>query len=123
MSYSERTMSLESEIRRPRQNVVLVELKGRLAFGDHLQQLKAQLASLAAEPKALLILDLSKVEYADSSGLGVLLYLDGVAQEAGSVLRLAGTTRRLLEIFEMTHTDKILTLDPDVASSLSHGAL
>lgn len=116
-------MSLESAIRRPKQNVVLVELKGRLAFGDHLQQLKAQLASLVAEPKVLLILDLSNVEYADSSGLGVLLYLDGVAQQAESVLRLAGTPRRLLEIFEMTHTDKILKLDPDVASSLSHGVL
>jgi anti-sigma B factor antagonist len=116
-------MVLESAIRRPRQNVILVELNGRLVYGDHLQQLKAQLASLAAEPEIVLILDLSKVEYADSSGLGVLLYLDGVAQQAGSVLRLAGTTRRLLEVLQMTHTDKILKLDPDVASSLSHSAL
>jgi len=114
---------LESAIRRPLQNVVLVELKGRLVFGDDLQQLKTQLASLAAEPKVVLILDLSKVEYADSSGLGALLYLDGVAQEAGSALRLAGTTRRLLEVLQITHTDKILKLDPDVASSLSHCAL
>ncbi len=115
-------MMLESAIRRPKQNVVLAELKGRLVFGDHLQQLKTQLASLATEPEILLVLDLSKVEYADSSGLGVLLYLDGVAQQAGSVLRLAGTTRRLLEVLQMTHTDKILKLDPDVASSLSHSA-
>jgi anti-sigma B factor antagonist len=116
-------MVLESAIRRPQQNVVLVELKGRMVFSDDLQQLKTQLASLATEPKVVVILDLSKVEYADSSGLGVLLYLDGVAQEAGSVLRLAGTTRRLLEVLQMTHTDKILKLDPDVASSLSHSAL
>ena len=116
-------MVLESAVRRPRQNAILVELKGRLVFGDDLQQLKAQLASLAAEPKVVLILDLSKVEYADSSGLGVLLYLDGVAQQAGSVLRLAGTTRRLLEVLQMTHTDKILKLDQDVASSLGHSAL
>jgi anti-sigma B factor antagonist len=116
-------MVLESAISRPRQNVVLVGLNGRLVYGDLLQQLKTQLASLAAEPEVVLILDLSKVEYADSSGLGVLLYLDGVAQQAGSVLRLAGTTRRLLEVLQMTHTDKILNLDPDVASSLSHSAL
>ena len=116
-------MVLASAIRRPRQSVILVELNGRLVYGDHLQQLKTQLASLAAEPKVVLILDLAKVEYADSSGLGSLLYLDGVAQQAGSVLRLAGTTRRLLEVLQMTHTDKILKLDPDVASSLSHCAL
>jgi anti-sigma B factor antagonist len=116
-------MMLESVIRHLRPHVILAELMGRLVYGDHLQQLKAQLLSLASEPEIVLILDLSQVEYADSSGLGVLLYLDGVAQQAGSVLRLAGTTRRLLEVLQMTHTDKILKLDPDVASSLSHCAL
>ncbi len=112
-------MVLESIIRRPQKNVLLVELNGRLVFSDELQALKTHLATLAGERGVILILDLSKVEYADSSGLGVLLYLDGVAQQAGSRLRLAGTTRRLLEVLKMTHTDKILTLDPDVASSLS----
>ncbi|HET6219567.1 MAG TPA: STAS domain-containing protein [Acidobacteriaceae bacterium] len=102
--------------------MILVELNGRLAYGDELQGLKAQLASSAGERDLLLILDLSKVEYADSSGLGVLLYLDGVAQEAGSKLRLAGVTGRLLELFQMTHTDKVLTMDRDVAGSLSHSA-
>ena len=58
-------MSLESVVSRPRQNVVLMELRGRLLFGDQLQQLKAQLASLAVELKVLLVLDLSNVEYAD----------------------------------------------------------
>jgi anti-sigma B factor antagonist len=113
-------MVLESTIRRPKKNVILVELNGRLVFGDDLQALKTQLASMAGEREVVLILDLSKVEYADSSGLGVLLYLDGIAQGAGSRLRLAGTTRRLLDVLKMTHTDKILTLDPDVGYSLSH---
>jgi anti-sigma B factor antagonist len=113
-------MVLESAIRRPKKNVILAELKGRLVYGDDLQLLKTQLMSLAGEREIVLILDLSQVEYADSSGLGVLLYLDGVAQKAASVLRLAGTTKRLLDVLQMTHTDKILTLDPDVATSLSH---
>lgn len=115
-------MGLKWVTRRPKQDVILVELNGRLAYGDELQALKTQLASAAGQRDLILILDLSKVEYADSSGLGVLLYLDGVAQEAGSQLRLAGVTRRLLEVFQITHTDKELTIDRDVASSLSHSA-
>jgi anti-sigma B factor antagonist len=115
-------MGLAWVTRRPKQDVILVELNGRLAYGDELQELKTQLASAAGERDLILIVDLSKVEYADSSGLGVFLYLDGVAREAGSQLRLAGATRRLLELFQMTHTDKELTLDRDVASSLSHSA-
>jgi HptB-dependent secretion and biofilm anti anti-sigma factor len=113
---------IESAIRRPKKDVILALLNGRMAFGDDLQLVKAQLASLAGERGIILILDLSKVEYVDSSGLGVLLYLDGVAHEAGSTLRVAGATRRVLEVIKVAHTDKILTLDPDVASSLSHSA-
>jgi anti-sigma B factor antagonist len=115
-------MGLEWVTRRPKQDVILVELNGRLAFGDELQGLKTQLASSAGERGLILILDLSKVEYADSSGLGVLLYLNGVAQEGGSKLRLAGVTRRLLELFQITHTEKEFTIDRDVATSLSHSA-
>jgi anti-sigma B factor antagonist len=115
-------MGLTWVTRHPKQDVILVELKGRLAFSDELQGLKTQLASSAGERGLILILDLSTVEYADSSGLGTLLYLDGVAQEAGSKLRLAGVTPRLLELFQMTHTDKVFAMDSDVDSSLRHSA-
>ncbi len=113
-------LMLTSEIQRPKKDVILAQLNGRMTFGNDLQRVKTELASLAGEAKMILILDLSNVEYADSSGLGALLYLDGVAQQAGSTLRVAGTTRRILDLLKMTHTDKVLTLDPDVSSSLSH---
>jgi anti-sigma B factor antagonist len=115
-------MGLEWVTRRPKRDVILVELNGRLAYGDELQALKTQLASPAGERDLILILDLSKVQYADSSGLGVLLYLDGIARNAGSKLRLAAVTRRLLELFQITHTEKEFTIDIDVATSLSHSA-
>jgi anti-sigma B factor antagonist len=115
-------MGLEWVTRRPKQDVILVEVKGRLAYSDELQALKTQLASSAGERDLIVLLDLSKVEFADSSGLGVLLYVDGVAREAGSKLRLAGITRRLLELFQMTHTEKEFTIDRDVATSWSHSA-
>jgi anti-anti-sigma factor len=115
-------LMLTSVIQRPKKDVILAQLNGRMMFGKDLQRVKTELASLAGETKTILILDLSNVDHADSSGLGVLLYLDGVAQQAGSALRVAGTTRRLLDLLKMTHTDKVLTLDPDVASSLSHSA-
>jgi anti-sigma B factor antagonist len=114
-------MTLKSTIRRPKKDVILAELDGRLVQSDELQALKSELASLAGEPRMMLILELSRVQAADSSGLGVLLYLDGLAQQAGSRLRIAGAGRRLLEVFKMTHTDKVLTLDPDVATSLEPG--
>jgi hypothetical protein len=56
------------------------------------------------------------------SDLVILCFLDVVPQQGVSILRLAGVTRRLLELLQMTHTDKVLTIDSDVGSSLSHSA-
>ena len=113
---------LEAVVERPKPDVVLVHLKGRMAYSEELQKLKPELATLAGQRETVLILDLSQADYADSSGIGVLLYLDGIAKDSGSVLRIAGSTRRVQEVLHMTHTDKILKLDPDVATSLSRGA-
>jgi anti-sigma B factor antagonist len=115
-------LMLTSVIQRPKKDVILAQLNGRMVFGKDLQRVKTELASLAGEANMILILDLSDVAFADSSGLGALLYLDGLAQKAGSALRVAGSTRRLLDLLKMTHADKVLTLDPDVSSSLSHSA-
>jgi anti-anti-sigma factor len=112
-------MSLAWTTEDPQPNVVLFELHGRLTCGDELQQLKKALEARARDAGVVLVLDLSGVEHADSSGIGVLLYLDGSARTAGSKLRLAGATRRLLDLLRLTHTDKILTLDADVDISLS----
>jgi anti-sigma B factor antagonist len=109
---------LTSKIENPRDHVSLVRLKGRLAYGNELQTLKTELAGLLGQHGAAVILDVSAIDYTDSSGIGALLYLDGVAKESGASLRVAGVTRRVQEVLHMTHTDKILTLDPDVEASL-----
>jgi anti-sigma B factor antagonist len=109
---------LTSNIEKPREHVSLVRLKGRLAYGNELQTLKTELAGMLAKRGAVVILDVSAIDYTDSSGIGALLYLDGVAKEAGASMRVAGVTRRVQEVLHMTHTDKILTLDPDVSTSL-----
>jgi anti-sigma B factor antagonist len=116
-------MAIETTSRRLKENVVVAELRGRLVYGDQLQLLKTQFASLVSESGMTLVLDLSMVEYVDSSGIGTLLYLDGVAEKAKATLRIAGVTARVREVLQMTHTDKILQLDPDVANSLSQSGL
>ncbi len=99
-------------------NVVLFALNGRLILGDDLQRLKKALETRARVAGTVVVLDLSRVDFADSSGIGVLLYVNGVARNAGSKLRLAAATRRILDVLRLTHTDRVLTIDPDVDISL-----
>lgn len=110
-------MSLES-VAHPKEGVTLVELRGRLVHGDELQSLKAELLPSLQTPGQTLILNMTNIQYCDSGGLGALLYLDEAAKDAGSTLRLAGVSERLMEVLKMTHTAKFLTMDPDVDSSL-----
>lgn len=116
-------MALQSTIRYPKDGIALAELEGRMSQGVDLQTVEQQLMNLAKKPGNIVILDLSKVDHSDSAGLGVLLFLNGALKDSGGSLRLAGVKQRLLEIFQITHTDRLLTLDPDAQTSLSHVGL
>ena len=118
-----RRMALAWTTEDPYPKVVFVTLKGRLISGDELHQLKKMLDAQVAKAGVVVVLDLSQVEHADSSGIGVLLYVNGAARAAGSELRVAGATRRIRDVLRLTHTDKVLTLDDDIDISLSHCVL
>ena len=113
-------MPLESAIQYPREGVALAVLDARLEYGPTLQALKAQLMPFVEKPGTTLILDLGNVRYADSAGLGTLLFLNGAAKDVGASLRLAAVGPRLTQILQITHTAPLFIIDPDVESSLAH---
>lgn len=119
-------MPLEAVIRHPKERVALIELRGRMVQGAPMHGIEAQIRALLekqdgfAKQGGTLILDLTHVEYADSAGLGLLVFLNGALKGAGGSLRVAGANQRILEIFQITHADTLLTLDPDLESSLNH---
>lgn len=58
------------------------------------------------------VVDLSKVEFCDSSGLGALLHARNATIKAGRVLRLAAPTTQVAYLLAMTGTDQLFTIDP-----------
>jgi anti-sigma B factor antagonist len=116
-------MAIESAIiRQPGEGLSLAVLEGRLEYGPDLQSLKSQLMPLVEKPATVLILDLSKVEYADSAGLGMLLFLNGAARDVGASLRLVAPSPRLMQVFQITHTAPLFVIDSDLDTSLKHAA-
>jgi anti-anti-sigma factor len=70
-----------------------------------------QLQALLREPSLKsVIIDLSKVPYMDSGGLGVLLAHWSHAQRAGTKYALVGISPRVMTIFQITHTDSVLPI-------------
>lgn len=65
------------------------------------------------------VLDLSRVEFFDSAGMGALFSLHKrVADRRGAIV-LAGLTRPVMEMFRMVGFDVVFVCVPDVATALA----
>ncbi|MDG2990543.1 STAS domain-containing protein [Candidatus Synechococcus calcipolaris G9] len=65
-----------------------------------------------------IILDLSKIEFIDSSGLGVLVQLAKKAQEGQGQLQIV-TNARVTQTVKLVRLEKFLNLQPDMASAIA----
>ncbi len=76
-----------------------------------------QVHKAIAESKRV-ALDLTKIKYMDSSGLGVLVRLWVSAKRASCDLRLIGMSERVKDLLHLTSLEKILALSrfPDTPS-------
>ncbi len=112
-------MNLNAEVERIDATTVVVTLSGRMTLGMRLHEIESTINKLAWDGTRKLVLDLSGVEYADSAGLGLMMLLYGRMKTVGGQLRLVAPRKQLQDVFKLTCTDTILTIDPDRAAALA----
>lgn len=66
-----------------------------------------------------LVLDLSKVSFLDSTGLGVLVGRLKLARSRGGHLRLVGADDRVLKVFAITGLDKVFEIHSTLDDALA----
>ena len=93
-------MSLQM-ITRTFAGVLIVECSGRLVLGEESANLRHLVRDHLAESKHV-VLDLGKVSYIDSSGLGVLVGLHSTAAKIGGGIKLASLNPALKDILQIT---------------------
>jgi anti-sigma B factor antagonist len=81
--------------------------------------LREQIRELAAKGAVHLIVDLSRVDFLDSTGLGTLVGGLKRLREAGGTLTLVITAPRILRLFQITGLTKVLVIHPTVAEALT----
>ncbi len=81
-------------------------------------QFKALVASIVMGEHAGVVVDLSAVEFVDSSGLGALISGLRTCREAGSEFRIAAATSQVLAVLELTSIDRILPPYESVEAAL-----
>ncbi len=102
-------VSLEIQ-QREREGIIILDLDGRITVGEEASRLRELLRELAAAGKTRVILNLEKVDYIDSTGLGALVVGYTSLRKAGGVLKLANLSRRNIELLIFTKLETVFEI-------------
>src|SRR5580692_4885678 len=86
---------------RPVGDVLVMQCQGRIVAGNEVFTLHSQVGD-SIEKYGDVVLQLDKVEFVDSSGLGALVRLMQAARSKGGDLKLSGVPSRIRKTLEMT---------------------
>jgi anti-sigma B factor antagonist len=98
-------------------DVVVLDISGSIRLGRDCQDVEWAVEDLIRGHANKVVLDLSGLEYLDSTGIGILVMCVGKMTAAGGELRLASLQPRIVELMKMTRLDQIWTFYPTVAAA------
>jgi anti-sigma B factor antagonist len=98
-------------------DVTVVEMSGRLHLGNSLMYAENSINRLIDGGTRKLVIDLARLDYLDSSGLGMLIGCSGRMEQSGGRMRVAGAGGAVAQVFEIVHASRILQLDADLESA------
>ncbi len=108
--------------------VYTIRLKGQLKLGDPVDELRTALDGIVAESSFAVVLNLTEVPMADSSGVGVLIRYQSMFKQKGGALKLVNPSKLvtqtlkilgLLNIFEVFQDENaaVQSFAPEAAAS------
>jgi len=102
-------MNLRVETRQPREGIAVISLAGEVDVYTS-PRVKQEIVNLLNSDVTRMVVDLTGVEYLDSTGLGVLIGGLKRARERDGDLKLICDNVRILRIFEITGLTKIFDI-------------
>lgn len=90
--------------------VAIVTVTGRLAMGGETERLDAAVKNLLQKDQKKFVLDITLLDYADSSGIGMLVSCLTNVRKAGGELSLAGANPRIKRILDMTGVGNMMPM-------------
>jgi anti-sigma B factor antagonist len=98
--------------------ISVVELSGRITLGKESGQIESTLIRLLSEGAKKFVIDLSKVDYLDSTGIGRIAYSFGKITQAGATARVSGAQGLVMDLFRITRLDNVIRFFPDINSAV-----
>jgi len=100
-------------------SVTVFDLSGRLTLGDPINQLRAEIRPMIEAGRRNVVLNLTKVSYVDSAGMGALVAVLKAVREANGQLRLSGLPPKVKVLLETANLDRVFEVCADEAAALA----
>lgn len=97
----------------------VLKLRGRKLDSTVSPELKAEFLILC-KPKVTqrLIVDMTEVQFCDSSGLSALLIADRTMREHGGTVHLIHVHRKVLDLMKISQLDRVFTINASVEEAI-----
>lgn len=105
-------MSLHIQ-QREREGITILDLDGRITVGPEATALRERVTALTQTGVSSLILNLAKVDYIDSTGLGALVVCATGGRKTGLKVKLENLNRRNIELLVMTKLATVFEIFAD----------
>jgi len=103
--------------------ISVVTLSGRIVFGEDNHALREKVENLIAQGKKKIVLDMEKVDYIDSFGLGTLVAAQVSAKSQGASLRLCHLGRKFSEVLQLTQLTAVFQVSSTEAAAVADQAV
>lgn len=95
----------------------VVEVSGRIAASESLDLTRRLEDHLANPPVRGIVIDLSRVDYMSSAGLGTILWLGKRLREEKQGFAVFGLRDRVAQVFKLSGLDRVVPVYPDLAAA------
>jgi len=111
-------MALEVQ-QREVEGITVVDLQGRIVVGSEATDLRRHFTQLIDAGKVRTILNLKKVDYIDSTGLGTLVIGHSLNQKAGGAMKLLHVPKRSAQLLILTKLTTVFEIFDDEQAAIN----
>ena len=101
------------------ENIVILDLSGRLVAGPDAADMRRAFDHLKAAQKNRVILNLKEIEYIDSTGLGTLVIGHSTVTDSGGSMKLLNLSKRSAQLLILTKLSTVFEIFDDEQSAIN----
>lgn len=101
------------------EGIVILDLQGRIVVGPEATELRRKFTQLAEEGKNNVIVNLKKVDYIDSTGLGTLVIGHSLNDKAGGAMKLLNVPKRSAQLLILTKLSTVFQIFDDEQAAIN----